>query len=371
MTAQDVIPEHLRTTTVVSLLHSMLASRDFGPMPLLLDAMQDAGGRGEELAGVLHLWVCAEPGSDGPRLRYAEAVGGERGEFVRVQCELARPHPCKMPDRCIFGPKRLPFGPMQTKPFCGVQACRDLMWPRERLFNREKSLFVGTNICKWFDERLAVYQLPHEDDLHYDRLASAVVSRGFISALTCSWSDWLAHHAVLYWHPEQVEECPSGICHCGESCDSHNWGSGHSPVDMPDRIPRPFPATAQPLETVRLTDARGREAVNWEAEWIVMPAPDGDGARFDRVTTCPACGHGMHLSDACEECDCGTGPDRYNARWTCPAWPRLRFEMPMEQAEPERTFEERYEDQRDALIREVAARHGIPASVFRGYPWER
>ncbi len=46
----------LRTSTVMALCKSMLASRDFAAMPILADALEDAGCRDEEL-----LKVCREP----------------------------------------------------------------------------------------------------------------------------------------------------------------------------------------------------------------------------------------------------------------------------------------------------------------------
>lgn len=36
----------------------------------------------------------------------------------------------------------------------------------------------------------------------------------------------------LYWKSVEFIERP--VCHCGDYCDTHNFGSGHSPVPMPE-----------------------------------------------------------------------------------------------------------------------------------------
>lgn len=182
--------------------------------------------------------VLSAPDDDHPRLLYADYLDecgeAERAELIRVQCELARPHPCKNPNKCIFGPKRLPFSPMQTKPFCGVQACRDSMWPRERLHIREREL--RDIACRNWEPQPSAGLSPEWQ-------------RGFISTIRCSWFDWLKYHESLYWHPEQNRPW--------------TWEEPqytHDPASGEDRVTRYVTrtaATAQPITRVELTTENG------------------------------------------------------------------------------------------------------------------
>lgn len=149
-------------------------------------------------------------------------------------------------------------------------------------------------------------------------------ARGFISEITCTWADWLANHESLYWHPEQFDTLPDT-----------------------GRVPRPFVATAQPLERLRLTTWPIQ--IEWLDEATVRRIAIHDARfyaehglveyKFVRVK-CPQCeGHGRiypipYFSDSeiCPECK-GVPLNE----WTCDAWPGLLIEMP---TQDHRTFVE-------------------------------
>src|SRR5215471_219969 len=84
--------------------------------------------------------VLADPDDDAVRLAYADLLeeDGRRqaAELIRVQCEMARPDPCGLPAKCIWGPAEPPFGLTQSKPFCGKMECM----VRSRLRVRERAL---------------------------------------------------------------------------------------------------------------------------------------------------------------------------------------------------------------------------------------
>lgn len=86
------------------------------------------------------------------------------------------------------------------------------------------------------------------------------VSRGFVSAVTCTAQDWLAHADALCWHPSQTVECRAKGCEHGTigrprpgDVGGQWMGRMCDACDGMGRIPRPVPPTAQPIERVTLT----------------------------------------------------------------------------------------------------------------------
>lgn len=187
---------------------------------------------------------------DTPRLAYADwllDVYGDRysarAEFIKVQCELERIH-----------------NRDHTKEYIAIDDPRYLT-----LRQREGDLF-DRHKCEWFGDRWAILwldgQVP-DGDYPYPDLTHAVVRRGFVQSITCSWAAFAGgpceavgpHHGsgrtpglheALYWHPKQTATCPrcrggDHIVYCGE-CS----GGG--------TVPRPCPPTAQPIKVVTLTD---------------------------------------------------------------------------------------------------------------------
>lgn len=116
--------------------------------------------------------VLADPGDDTPRLVLADwlSENGEDdyGTFIRVQCELAKNAGC---GRCTDCHGYL----SRVNPQC----------PRFALLRRERALWEAHS-RDWFagiTHRLSI-------DPHDSREPLLIVSRGFVSAVTCSWSQW-------------------------------------------------------------------------------------------------------------------------------------------------------------------------------------
>jgi uncharacterized protein (TIGR02996 family) len=142
--------------------------------------------------------ILADPDSDEPRLRCAELFErmGEkdRGEFIRVQCELAKADPCPF---TIYRPewetennplKKYVFGlGPEPKPSCGW--CSTCL-----LKQREKELSSNCNgichDCRW-----------HAPLVHNHGHAWGF-ERGFIKEVRTTLSEWLAHgEAICREHP--------------------------------------------------------------------------------------------------------------------------------------------------------------------------
>lgn len=111
----------------------------------------------------------------------------ERAEFIRVQVELSHLLVDGKCPRCKdYG------GPCNTCEFT----------PIETLRRRERELFVsagGWNLVGWNDVPKFVHiGLPQSGN----NAPYGLIMRGFVSALTCSWADWLAHaDAILREQP--------------------------------------------------------------------------------------------------------------------------------------------------------------------------
>jgi uncharacterized protein (TIGR02996 family) len=180
--------------------------------------------------------ILTDPADDTVRLAYADAIEEqgqhERAEFIRVQIELV-----KMPS----------MGSKQNDPRYVLPT------PWERLRARERELLnhvYWPNWCGPACKAITPIGRKFDDHIHW--------SRGFVSAVTCTAADWLAHADAIYWHPSQTARgmmckwCKKPqppeprsvdldfLCRCGGE-----WSTG--------RIPRPFVATAQPIERVVLT----------------------------------------------------------------------------------------------------------------------
>lgn len=139
----------------------------------------------------------------------------------------------------------------------------------------------------WWPKRtnpLYAIEYGHSGCIHPSRVGEEVRwkwTRGFVSSLTLSAEDWLAHHESLFWHPGQTTACPECVGRKGyiipdgathrtpanaTTLDEY-WASASQdwrgqvrtkwePCDNcsgTGRVPRPFVATAQPLTDVRLT----------------------------------------------------------------------------------------------------------------------
>jgi uncharacterized protein (TIGR02996 family) len=191
--------------------------------------------------------VIAAPDDDNPRLIAADWLderGDVRGEFIRVQVELAR-----TPEPAVTTQGRI--------------AADDVDDMRSRC---RRCREVPAGLCRWHElcrrERelldrytfgfIAAPSVPNRawrldsDPLCADDPAflGCTFRRGFIESITCDWASWLIAHEHVYWHPAQPRDCPPGAC----------------PI-------RRVALTSGPV--VRWTDATGRN------EWCQLAAPDG------------------------------------------------------------------------------------------------
>jgi hypothetical protein len=344
----DTIPEHLRTSTVCGLVRAM-PEHGYATWPLLVDALRDADATDADLADALMACILCRKDDDDLRLAWADAVGGDRGEFVKVQTTLAS------------------WATWAEKQFLVLPESKEGRHINN-LLHRERQLWDAIR-CPW-----AGFEWVYPPDGRYDQTKRGSphlsdMRRGFVAEVACSWSDWLKHHTALYWHPEQTiqdhRKCHENRDPRKDVGDDFEWrhhrfcktcaGTGvtnHS-------IPRPIPPTAQPLETVRLTDELlWRHPPRTEAGNMLLPSLGGARSlsgmyRFDREK-CPTCGGsgsqcfieaGGIVGKSCPGCG-GTQP----SRWTCEAWPGVAFEMPDER--PIYTIEE--------MMRMDEPRGGIP-----------
>ena len=213
--------------------------------------------------------IIANPDNDTARLVYADWLqehGEEdRAEFIRVQCELAGAAGrmlCSNPDNHGYCDCRSRL--LSTRQ-CELLVSRGLGWLPRPLMDMESN--SAGDACLW--------------------------SRGFVSSVTCTAADWLAHAEKLHWHPTQTiveplsyEERRDYACEvCGnapdeQGCIEHGKGcytqsedgGGDSWVELPIRtVPRPCPETAQPITKVTLTTTP-------DTGWIIGQIADGLGA---------------------------------------------------------------------------------------------
>lgn len=199
--------------------------------------------------------ICADRECDTPRLVFAdwlEQEGGqpERGEFIRVQCELWRSYPEEMAGR----------GDYLLMSAGGTYA---------KLRAREREL-LGGSPCKRCDWHAGIKHWP---------LVKWEWFRGFPSSITCTYEDWAAHADAVYWHPEQTAPCT----HKGGEMQYGYWR--HPFENCPDckgtgRVARPFPPTAQPLTEVTLTDPSPWPEWTGQAGKVASRWPDGRAKTF-------------------------------------------------------------------------------------------
>lgn len=161
--------------------------------------------------------ICQAPHEDAPRLVYAdwlEERGDERGEFIRVQIELARLHEpeqlthgdllCKTEDESILDHC---VGCLATG-VCG----RPVVFCRWHELTKRSDELLATNRREWtmagFPKTIESndYFLWHRDALYAFNIHSmppqhlpleTEFRRGFLELLTCRWEEWAAHHETL------------------------------------------------------------------------------------------------------------------------------------------------------------------------------
>lgn len=106
---------------------------------------------------------------------WLEDHGGEEyGEFIRVQCELARP---------------------QTgEPWCFHDITMPSHCPRCRLRRREREL-LATHPASWLPDAIHDLNLWVQEDVIEGR--EIRFRRGFVAEVALSWQDWSRHHPAI------------------------------------------------------------------------------------------------------------------------------------------------------------------------------
>lgn len=191
--------------------------------------------------------ILANPTEDSVRLGYADWLEEhdepERAEFIRVQCALAN-HP-GMSCGTMYCSERSPEG------LC--DECRRY----KRLRRREKELFTWANIEKWMTYKYVLRHTTSDAEferLHKDKISAMLFTRGFVSFVTCDAETFLAHADALVWNPEMTDACGHCVGRRPGSLDAHKISHPCRLCGGTGRIPRPCPATAQPLERAVLHD---------------------------------------------------------------------------------------------------------------------
>jgi uncharacterized protein (TIGR02996 family) len=151
--------------------------------------------------------ILAEPDRDDLRLAWADMVGGERAEFIRVQCEIAR----------LTVELKDGDSPPDLSDECGVEDCD--CRKRAALRRRERELFApaGVHQREWMGK--AVHDLATAGTEWISYLPW--FHRGFVSSVTLSWADWQTHaDALLNAAPIRRVNRPRACGECqGQGCE--------------------------------------------------------------------------------------------------------------------------------------------------------
>ena len=187
--------------------------------------------------------ILSDPASDEARIAYAiwlqdDGDQPERAEFIRVQVELAT-----LPVGTRFGCRNC-TSPSVVNPSFTVEEC-GCQYKKKGVTLRQRERELLTLHSQKFAELPVGWLLNWGDDAQERPFGR--FSRGFISRITCTSADWLAHVDALYWKPGQ-RIIPRGRT---EACDTYDYS-----------YPRPVPPGAQPIERVVLTE--------WSAgQWLI------------------------------------------------------------------------------------------------------
>jgi len=243
--------------------------------------------------------ICQTPEDDNVRLYFADWLEehgeGERGEFIRVQCDLAK---LPEPEEKTQGHE----GEFDIRNHCvECRKTRPAYCKYHALTNRWREILAKNRIVWEYGFPWAEFEW----------------SRGFVSSVTCTAEDWLRHGDDLTWGWAKCERCEGGkiwaawpVKHEGaiypgrkrvdcptcsglgrvpptRAClECGYWEEGEKIVmhceECKDsgRVHRPCPPTAQPITEVRLT-THPRETGNIN-EFALWTNGDGSTWRSDR-----------------------------------------------------------------------------------------
>ncbi len=212
-----------------------------------------AGERAEFMKAIV-----SDPAEDTHRLVFADWLEehgeSERGEFIRVQVELANID-------AVFASRGRK---MRQNELTRMTKRESKLWVRERalwidglIAHCKPSSWPELVLHRWSDR-------PNYTPRHPEGYSR----RGFVEEIACTAEDWLSHADALCWHPGQTVECHEcndsdikgmipytdskgvsdhflcGMC-APPGVTGYRRGTGF--------ISRPFPSTAQPITNVNLT----------------------------------------------------------------------------------------------------------------------
>ena len=175
--------------------------------------------------------IIAAPANNDPRLvlaDYLEERGDPRGEFIRVQCEMAQPEGVRV---------------AEGRPEHGqIVSVREIDSKRSlALRRRERELFNWHNIERWFSHGPWLRTYTNQAEFTSCNVFGMLVSRGFVEAVTCTLADWYV--TECHYCQGSGDGGPSLICH---RCRGTGRIDGHGPAIV----------AAQPVQQVTLSDRR-------------------------------------------------------------------------------------------------------------------
>lgn len=209
--------------------------------------------------------ICENPADNTARLVYADAVqeagDDDRAEFIRAQVELSRvPSPDYKTIRSLWPGDTADY---EAGICVGCDKSRPNRCPWHTLYRRGRGLF---DVELGYRLRDAHDFLRHtvEPDTYHGRTDNCCLyTRGFVSHLTTTAELFLAHEAALLWHPSQKLNCVDcrgrGYNRKTDVYINGVWQYNDEHVDQCEScnrqgsVPRPFPATAQPITDITLT----------------------------------------------------------------------------------------------------------------------
>jgi uncharacterized protein (TIGR02996 family) len=171
--------------------------------------------------------IVEDPTDDLPRLLLAdvlEEAGDPRGEFIRVQIELARL-------------SRWPCGGYYCNESVGHIDCEDPARERRGALRRRERELLRTHGYRW---KLDV------NKLLVSRLADGVFRRGFVASVNLTCGDWCGAECPCYW----TEQNSDGTC-------SRCHGTGRTGRHGPALV------LAAPIEEVVLSDREPEFYQDW------------------------------------------------------------------------------------------------------------
>jgi len=143
--------------------------------------------------------VCCYPNDVFRRLVYADALEdagqSERGEFIRVQCELADIHCTCGVDGTFVENGIYGYGP-RTKEPCGC-CCRRALRRREReLLTAKNAMTWGFDSMAWLNGLESPFQTLNFTE-PMQGYVGTLFRRGFVEVVHCRSEDWLKHGPAI------------------------------------------------------------------------------------------------------------------------------------------------------------------------------